>query len=275
MMRRKKYIAQNAVARLMSSHFIHITVGLLITINAFVIAAKTFYSSGDEIYQLLSKIDNILLYIFVVEIGVRLLANGSGFFKRYWNIFDFIVIFGSLIPFTGSLTILQSLRVLRLFYLIEISKKMQHILHGLYLALPGIGNVVMLLVIVFFTYSLIGANLYKHPGVDAFQNFAVAAQTMFQVLTGDDWTAHFQAVSKEFPYAWVFFYSFYIVMSFILLNLFIGVVVGALQNAEAEIEAEYSQDIAEQIDPVTAELKAIKAELAAIKKAILIKNVNE
>lgn len=264
----KKVVADNRLAHFMDSRFMHTVVAILVILNAVVIAAKTFYLRTDEAYLLLAQIDSILLYIFLVEVGVRLLANGRVFLHSYWNIFDFIIIYGSLIPVAGGFAVLESLRALRLFYLIEISKKMRHILHGIYLAFPGIANVVLLLIIIFFSFALIGANLFKHPNVETFQDIGAASHALFQVLTGDDWYNVLNSVKKEFPQSWIFFYTFYIIMSFVFLNLFIGVVVGALQAAEEEIEAEKNKGTAELPDPVVEELKTIRLELAALKKSL-------
>lgn len=257
----KRVVIHNRLAHLMESRFIHTIIAILIVLNTTVISIMTYYDKGDPVYELLNNIDHIILGIFVFEIILRIAGNGLDFFKHAWNIFDFVVIFGALLPLGFSSEIARSLRVLRLFYFVEISAKMRHILRGLFIAMPGILNVFFLLFIVFLIFSIIGASHFKHPNLEYFRNLSTTIHTMFQVLTGDDWSNILHNVEKEFPMAWVFFYSFYIIMVFIVLNLCIGVVVGALQSAEEELIQENRVD-----EEIT--LNHILTELADLKKLL-------
>jgi voltage-gated sodium channel len=261
----------NFLARVMDGRFVHGVVGFLVVLNAAILGAMTYYSPSDVFYQQLTQVDQIILWIFVGEIGLRLLANGTRFFRNPWNIFDFVVIFGSLIPYPAGFSVLRSLRVLRLFYLIEISQKMRHILHGLYLSFSGIIHVALLMVIVFYAFAVMGVGLFSHADVAQFKDLTAAFHTLFQVLTGDDWYNVLREVAKQFPHAWVFFYAYYLAMSFVILNLFIGVIVGALQNAEEDLERgsdTSSSDKDSVSSEVQASLSTLKSELAALRREI-------
>lgn len=261
----KRVVVHNGLAHFMESKVVHTIIAILIVMNTIIIGMMTYYDKGDPTYELLNSIDHIILSIFGLEIVLRILGNRLDFFKHAWNLFDFIIIFGAILPLGFSSEIARSFRVLRLFYFVEISAKMRHILRGLFIATPGILNVFFLLFIVFLIYSIIGASHYKHPGLEYFQNLGASIHTMFQVLTGDDWSSILHNVEKEFPLAWIFFYSFYIIMVFIVLNLCIGVVVGALQSAEEELIQESRVD-----EEIT--LDHILIELAELKKAVLEQN---
>jgi voltage-gated sodium channel len=108
--------------------------------------------------------------------------------------------------------------------------------------MPGILNVFSILILFFYIASVMGVFLFRDVGVAEFQHIGIAMKTMFQVLTGDDWSNIMKNVEKINPYAWAYFISFYVILVFIILNLFIGVVVGALQAAEQEIFADDKDD---------------------------------
>ncbi len=245
------------------SHAARMTVGMIVIVNAIVMGVLTFVDGGSSpLHGFLQDVERTIAGIFIVEMVLRLAAHRRLFFKSGWNIFDFLVVFGSLIPLGGES--LRALRILRLFYFIEISKKLRHILHGIYYAMPGFLSVTLLLLITFYVYAVIGVNLYKHAEVEAFQNLVTSFHTLFQVLTGDDWYAVLRTVMKQFPYAWIYFYAYYVSMVFIILNLFIGVIVNALQNAEEDLEHplkekdNFEEKIFKEINDIKREVQRIK-----------------
>jgi voltage-gated sodium channel len=253
------YVVESALARFMESKLVHYFIGLLILVNAGVLLALTYYQPPSEIHSILIAADKIILGVFVLEIVLRLIANGRLFFKSPWNVFDFIVIFGSALPLGLSAEIMRSLRVLRLFYFIEISSKMRHILQGLYKSLPGIANVTILLIIIFVTFSILGVLMF--PGSERFADAGVGMHTLFQVLSGDDWYNVLRDVQKVYAYAWVYFYLFYVIMVFVILNLFIGVVVGALQAAEEDLEVTTEDEQTKVLKDIQKRLKTIETKI--------------
>lgn len=253
------YVIENALARLMESRVVHYFIGMLVLLNAGVLLALTYYQPPSEIHSILVKADRAILWVFILEITLRLLGNGRLFFKSPWNVFDFIIIFGSALPLGLSAEIMRSLRVLRLFYFIEISAKMRHILQGLYNSLPGIANVTILLMIIFVTFSILGVLMF--PESNRFADAGLGMHTLFQVLSGDDWYNVLRDVQKTYTYAWVYFYLFYVVMVFVILNLFIGVVVGALQAAEEDLEATTEDDQTKLLKDIQKRLKTIETKI--------------
>lgn len=69
---------------------------------------------------MLEALDRLLLALFVVELGLRLLAHRSRFFRDPWSVFDLIVVAIGMLPAAESLTALRTLRVLRLLRLISL-----------------------------------------------------------------------------------------------------------------------------------------------------------
>lgn len=256
----RSYKAENKLASLMESRIVHYIIGFLVIANAWVIGALTFYKPEEPMYQFLMAADRIILGCFLIEIGLRLAVNGLSFFRTPWNVFDFVIIVGSALPLGISSEILRALRALRLFYFIEVSPRMRHVVQGFYKSLPGISNVFVLMMILFFTFSLIGILLF--PQAPRFADVGSSFHTLFQVLSGDDWYNVLRDVTKYYPYAWVYFYLFYIIMVFVILNLFIGVAVGALQSAEEELdEDKVEADVGKVLAEINGRLKAIETKL--------------
>src|SRR5438477_1082462 len=145
----KRVVVHNGLAHFMESKPVHTVIAILVLVNTIVIGAMTYYDKEDPTYQFLSTIDQLILAVFGVEILLRIIGNRLDFFKHAWNLFDFVIIYGAFLPLGLSSDIARSLRVLRLFYFVEISAKMRHILRGLFIAMPGVLNVFFLLFIVF------------------------------------------------------------------------------------------------------------------------------
>jgi voltage-gated sodium channel len=259
----------NALARVMDSRPVHTIVGLLVIINAIVLGMLTYYSANDPLYKTLTLIDHTILGIFMIEILLRLVGHGFNYFRSGWNIFDFLIIFGTLIPYADSASVLRSLRVLRLFYFVEISQRMRHILRGLALAFSGVFHVILLMMIMFYAYAVMGVSLFQHPEVAQFQNLTAAFHTLFQVLTGDDWYNVMRGVLPKFPKAWIYFYSYYLVMSFVVLNFFIGIIVGAMQSAAEEVDIKHDDDDnTPNSDNMQKSMKMLLTEMTALKQEI-------
>ncbi|GAO98523.1 ion transport protein [Caedimonas varicaedens] len=220
----------------------HWMIGTVVIINALILGAQTFKNIPIEIAEKLHHIDKAILALFVIELITKMSVGGAAFFKRGWNIFDFVIIVGSFFYHHDYLPILRAFRVLHLMSFMDASPRMLHIISGLWRAMPGILNVFSILILFFYIASVMGVFLFRDVGVAEFQHIGIAMKTMFQVLTGDDWSNIMKNVEKINPYAWAYFISFYVILVFIILNLFIGVVVGALQAAEQEIFADDKDD---------------------------------
>ena len=220
----------------------HWTIGAIVIVNAIILGAQTFKNIPPEIAAVLHHISQAILWLFVIELATRIVAGGTSFFKRGWNLFDVLIVGASLVHHLGFLPILRAFRSLHLMSMMDASPKMRHIISGLWKAMPGILNVFSIFILFFYIASVIGVFLFRDAGVAEFQHIGIAMKTMFQVLTGDDWSGIMKNVEKVNPYAWAYFILFYVVIVFIILNLFIGVVVGALQAAEEEIFADERDD---------------------------------
>ncbi len=106
-----------------------------------------------------------------------------------------------------------------------------------------------------------------------FGNLGRALFTLFTVMTLEGWVDGVtKPVMEHHPYAWIYFFTFIVVTTFMVLNLFIGVVVNAMQAeamkadaAEREAEREMIQ---EEAAPILAEVKRLRAEVAELRSEL-------
>jgi voltage-gated sodium channel len=215
---------------------------------------------------LLHAIDRAVLTIFVVELAARIFVFRASFFRDPWSLFDLFVVGIALVPATGSLSVLRALRILRILRLVTAVPSLKRVVGGLVTALPGMGSIMLLLVLIFYVFSVMASKLFGATKPELFGNLGAAAYTLFQVMTFDDWSAGIvKPLMEEHPWAWLFFVVFILLSTFMVLNLFIGVVVSALDEETAK-EAPKITHPAGSDERILAELAALRAEVAALRE---------
>lgn len=207
----------------------------VILINAVILGVQTSKSISQETIELLDFFDQICLTIFVVEIGLKLFAYRGQFFKSGWNNFDFIIIAVALIPASGDLAMLRALRILRLLRLINAVPSMRRVVSGMLHSIPGVFSVGGLLAILFYIGAVMSTSLFGDKFPEWFGDIAKSMYTLFQIMTFESWSMGIvRPVMEVYPYSWLFFIPFIIVTSFTVLNLFIGIIIDAMNEAKEE-----------------------------------------
>jgi voltage-gated sodium channel len=245
----------------------------LIVFNAVTLGVETSQTAMERFGTLLDVVDRIVIAVFVLELAARLAVQGGAFFRNGWNVFDFIVVGIALAPATEAFSVLRALRVLRLLRLITVVPTLRRVVGGLIRSLPGMGSIFLLVLLVFYVAAVMAVNLYGEDFPDLFGTLGRSMFTLFTIMTLEGWVEGVvKPIMEKHPYAWLFFIPFIIVTTFTVLNLFIGVIVGAMQEehekvAKAELEAE-RDIIEEETAPVLRELREVKQELAALRREV-------
>ncbi len=211
----------------------------LIVINGVIlgIATSKTIMSSDYGY-LVTLIDNIIIGIFTIEIILRIYVHRLSFFKDPWSLFDFFVVVISLIPANDGLSVLRALRVLRLFRLLTIVPQMRVIIAALVKVIPGIGSISMVVLLFFYVFSIMATHLFAEAFPVWFGDLGKSMYTLFQVMTLESWSMGIsRPVMDVYPYAWVFFLVFILLVTFIMINLFIGIIVDAIFTIKEEEKA--------------------------------------
>jgi len=245
----------------------------IIVINAIILGLETSPGAMAAAGPLLQALDQIILVIFVLEIATRLIADFKGFWRDPWRIFDFIIIGVALIPATGALSVLRAFRILRVLRLISTIKAMRRVVTGLLSALPGMGSIVFLLGLIFYVFAVISTKLYAEVFPQWFGSIGESSYTLFQIMTLESWSMGIvRPVMDEFPYAWMLFVPFIIATAFTVLNLFIGVIVDAMQS-EHEAEARAERDaMMSETEMILGEVRGLRKEISDLKSRLLTSN---
>jgi voltage-gated sodium channel len=249
----------------------------LIILNAVTLGLETSQSIMASYGPLLAMVDRIIIGIFVVEILARFLVQRGAFFRDGWNIFDVVVVGIALAPATEKFSVLRALRVLRLLRLITAVPSLQRVVGGLIRALPGMGSILLLIALVFYVCAVMAVNLYGREFPELFGTLGNSLYTLFTIMTLEGWTNDVvNPIRAKHPYALLFFIPFIVITTFWVLNLFIGIIVNAMQEEhdkasaderEAEREAERAAE-RKQAAPIIAEIKSLKAEIVALREGL-------
>ena len=175
----------------------------------------------------------------------------------------------ALVPATGAFSILRAFRILRVLRLISSVKAMRRVVTGLLSALPGMGSIVFLLGLIFYVFAVISTKLFAADFPEWFGSIGASAYTLFQIMTLESWSMGIvRPVMEQYPYAWALFVPFIIATAFTVLNLFIGVIVDAMQS-EHEAEARAERDaMMNETELVLNEVRALRSEIHDLKKVV-------
>ena len=198
---------------------------------------------------LLTYTDKIFILIFTFEAIIKIKNNKFDYFKDAWSVFDFIVVLISWVPAMGALSVLRALRVIRVVRIIGMVPSLKQVIEGILKAVPGLGVVFSILLLVFYISAVIATNLFSHSFPLWFGDIGLSAYTLFQVMTLESWSMGIvRPIMEVHPFAWSFFIPFIFITTFTTLNLFIGVIVSAMQVvASGGVEEQDSSDVSQNI----------------------------
>lgn len=249
-------LRSRVAARLESAPVQRALIGLILA-NAVILGLETSPALMADWGGLLHVADRAILAVFVVELALRLAVHRLAFFRDPWSVFDFVVVAIALVPASGPLAVLRALRVLRVLRLITLVPSMKRVVGGLLSALPGLGSVVAIIAIIFYVAAVIATKVFATEFPALFGDLGRSAFTLFQVMTLEGWAMEVvRPVMAVYPQAWIFFLIFILASTFTLLNLFIAVIVNAIQSEHAPDAKPAS----------AAEIAALRLEIAALRQ---------
>lgn len=213
----------------------------IIVFSALITGAKT-YDIDSTTANIVVWLDMFITVFFFIEVLIRLISEPRffDFFKKGWNVFDFLIVTASLLPVEGNDTVLLArlLRVFRVLRLVSVIPELRILISALLKALPRMGYVVLLMFIIFYIYAAIGSFMFEHINSELWGNISIAMLTLFRIATFEDWTDVMYETMTEFPLSWIFYLSFIFLTAFVFLNMMIGVILDVMQR---EHEAYYRE----------------------------------
>ena len=218
----------------------------LILINAVTLGLETNSSLTPPQTELLYWVDKAILIAFSLELTLKFFAFRLNFFKSGWNIFDLLIVTIAWVPASGAFAVLRALRILRVLRLISVVPQMRRVIGAIVASVPGMLSVVGVLSIVFYVAAVLTTKLFgQHPDPNMqewFGTISSSAYTLFQIMTLESWSMGIVRPTMEiFPHSWIFFIPFIIITSFAVLNLFIGIIVDAMQTSHDETDEKITE----------------------------------
>jgi voltage-gated sodium channel len=234
-------------------------VTIAILIAGILVGIATYEKFSLEHEGILEVLNKIILGIFIIEIVVKMLAEGKkpwNYFKDGWNIFDFIIVAAAFLPFGGSsIAILRLLRLLRVLKLIKALPKLQMLVGALLKSIPSMGYVSILLLLLFYIYAVAGCFFFGANDPIHFGDLQTSMLSLFRVVTLEDWTdimyinmfgcenygydGNMNQCINSTPNTALsvsYFVSFVLIGTMIFLNLFIGVIMNGMDEAKVEMQ---------------------------------------
>ncbi len=224
---------------------------LLIVLNALAFGLLTDISIADRIGPELESFCDLSILIFIVELMIRLSLEKGRFFtgrNRYWNWFDTIIVVLSSAAQLGTFSSFRVFRIFRVFRQLNILRvvrsadKLKLIVEAIFNAIPGMLWTTILFVIIMYTYALLGSTFFGNEFPDWFGNVWRSMYSLFQIMTLESWSMGIaRPVMDIYPAAWVYFVTYVLIASYVILNIVVALVVSSLQEVTAKNEAKKSQ----------------------------------
>lgn len=213
---------------------------LVILANAVVLGVETYDHLEDEYYTTLHTLNDLFLGVFIIELGIRLIAHGKKplqFFRSGWNIFDLFVVIGAFIPgVRENATLLRLMRLARIIRVIRLLPDLRIFTIAIARSLPGVLSLAIMALTLMYLYGMVGWLLFGDKLPQHYGTIGEAMLTTFVLLSLENFPTYLEEAMKVSAWAVPYFVSYVLIASFLLLNIFIGVVINSMDEARA-IEA--------------------------------------
>lgn len=258
--------ARHRLGRFLDSGPVRIVIAVLLVGNAVTLGLETSPTLSAATGSALAWMNRIAVTIFVIEIGVRLLARGGRFFRGPWNIFDVVVIGVSLIPSLGAFSALRALRVIRVLRLVSLYPAMGNVVVALARAVPAIASIAVLLFVLNYVFSVLMTHLYADALPSLFGTVGRSMLTMFQLMTLEDWAGGIVEPLMTVDTNSLFIVIPYMMLTaFAILNLVVAVLVDAVERLREETATEALDEDLDELEDldrqILRELGSLRAQV--------------
>jgi voltage-gated sodium channel len=247
----------------------------MIVLSGILVGFETYPAFGDgtPAGNAINVVQNIILWIFVAEIALKMLAYGSrpwNYFRQGWNLFDFAIVVVCFLPLPDArfATVFRLARLLRTLRMVTILPRLQVLVGALLKSIPSLGYIGILLGLHFYVYACAGTFLFSKNDPMRFGTLHQTGLTLFQVLTLEGWNdvlaTQYNGSDAEYPDTWkeiselkrrgyrlslaqpipaaVYFVTFILLGTMIMLNLFTGVIITSMEEAQVERAEEVREE---------------------------------
>ena len=266
------------LARVVYSSQFELVIAFIILVNAVSLALLTMPEIDPETRNTLSELDKFALYIYLVELIMRLVSYGKRpweFFRQGWNVFDFTIVVLSFGIFTGETIILRLLRIFRLIRIFRFLPEVRVLTSSVVKSLPPLMSVGVLIFLALFIYGMAGVYLFGEQLPDSWGNITLALTSLFILLTLENFPNYLEEAVAISSWALPFYLSYIFIVVFTVLNVLIGIVLNAMDEAREENKERKRKmieldTIVHEVDDITADGKVTEDEIGRLREQLKI-----
>lgn len=259
---------QKRFQRIDQSKFFQSFVIAVIIISALTVGAHT-YSLHPSVELALDWMDSFITLFFLVELIIRYFASKGikHFFSKGWNIFDTIIVLGSLYPAAGStMLIARLLRIFRVLRLVSMIPELRLLVNSLLKAIPQMGYIALLMFVIFYIYAAIGSMLFAHINPVLWDDVSISMLTLFRIATFEDWTDIMYETMAVYKTSWIYYITFIFLTAFVFLNMMVGTILEIMtQEHQSAREKEAGNDA---LPATQGQVKALEKQIAALSQLL-------
>jgi voltage-gated sodium channel len=240
----------------------------IILLSALTVGAKT-YELPPIVEAALPVFDLSITLFFLVEILFRFAAapRKSRFLANGWNLFDTIIVVGSLLPLENAETVLVArlLRVFRVLRLVSVVPQLRFLINALLKAIPRMGYIALLMFIIFYIYGAIGSLFFSKVNPVLWGDISIAMLTLFRVATFEDWTDVMYETMAVHPVSWIYYLTFIFLTAFVFLNMMVGTILEVMTEEQDAASRKAAHDerarMGEQLERIERQLAVLTERL--------------
>ena len=265
------------LTRLVYSQPFELFIAGVILLNAVALALLTMPNIDGDARDSLIQFDQIALWVFFAELIARMISYGRKpwmFFKTGWNVFDFVII--GLSPlFAGQTLLLRLLRIFRLIRIFRFLPEVRILTRSITRSLPPLMSMSVLIFLALFIYGMAGVYLFGQEMPDQWGDITAALTSLFILLTLEEFANYLVDGLEVSPWALPFYVSYVFIIVFTILNVLIGVVLNAMdearaENREREEELQKLQTFAREVEVISADGQITPEEIEQLKSKIVV-----
>ncbi|WP_076543240.1 ion transporter [Shewanella sp. UCD-KL21] len=226
----------------------------VIIVSALSIGAHT-YHLPTWLENSLYVLDIAITAFFLFELIIRYMASDGikSFFSKGWNIFDTIIVIGSLVPLGGSTILLaRLLRIFRVLRLVSMVPELRMLINALLKAIPRMGYIALLMFVIFYIYGAIGSMFFAHVNDFLWGDVSIAMLTLFRISTFESWTSIMYETMEIYPLSWLYYLTFIFLTTFVFLNMMVGAVLDVMGEETKIMREEKEANDDSFVEPKTA-----------------------
>jgi voltage-gated sodium channel len=260
------------LARLMYGNAFEFVVLAVIIANAAALAVLTFDGLDPRVAAVAGAVDDFAIYFYAVELVLRIVSYGRRpwmFFLNPWNVFDFLVV--GLIPFLdGGTLIFRLVRLLRILRIFRFLPEARILMLSMVKSVAPLANLAVLIGFLMFIYAMAGVYLFGAELPDRWGNVGAAMLTLTVMLTLENFPDAFLGGLEVTPLALVYFLSYMFFIVFTVLNVLIGIVINAMDQAREEVGRSADETHASGSTAQDEEIQALRRRIAELEVGIRV-----